>query len=164
MGSPAEILGTGLRLTAPDDDPAACRLLLTDAVLSQSLTKIFVVFTDAKTTKAALNAAARWADELKFEIELIVPHVVPYPLPSASPTIPATFTTAEIRRLISDSGVTPDVHIYLCRDRLQVLRTVLPPRSTVVIGARRGWLPSAAGRLARKLRQIGHLALVVRPA
>jgi hypothetical protein len=48
------------------------------------------------------------------------------------------------------------VRVYLCRDRAEVVRSVLKPHSLVVIGGNRRWWPTREKRLARQLRRSGH--------
>jgi hypothetical protein len=44
----------------------------------------------------------------------------------------------------------------MCRQRLQTLIALLPPRSLVVIGGHKSWWPTKEQRVARELRQAGH--------
>ena len=48
------------------------------------------------------------------------------------------------------------ISIYLCRDPLETLMSVLKPHSLVVVGSCKRWWPTAEKRLAAKLRQAGH--------
>jgi len=163
MGTGSGVLGSALRLVTGRAD-GGCRLVFTDAVLHDTIPKIFVVFTDARGASAALRSAAAWASRLNFGIDLIVPQVVPYPLPAARPAVSIEFTLGEIRRVTMATGIAPDVHVYLCRDPLQTVTEVLPAHSVVVIGARKTWFPSAAARLARQLERRGHVAILAKYA
>ena len=152
-----EILGPALRMAA---ERSGCSLVFTEAVLSEPIPRIFVVFTDPTSTLSALKSAAAWADQLNFGIDVIVPHVVPYPLPVSEPSVAMDVTRAEIRRIVDESGINADVHVYLCRDAFHTLTEVLPPHSTILIGRRITWFSSGATRLARKLRKRGHLVIL----
>jgi hypothetical protein len=44
----------------------------------------------------------------------------------------------------------------LCRDRLETLKSVLNPRSLVVMSGRKRWWPTAEKSLAKTLRRAGH--------
>jgi hypothetical protein len=149
-------LGPALRLA---DEKSGCSLVFTEAVLSEPIPRIFVVHTDPAHTLVALKAAAKWTDELTFGIELIVALVAPYPMPISMPPVSVDFALAEMRRMVADSGVHADVHVYVCRDAFHVLSEVLPAQSTVVLGVKKTWWPSASLRLGRKLNKLGHLTI-----
>jgi len=153
-------MGTFRLVTGQAD--GGCRLIFSDSVLQEASPKLFVVFTDAGGASAALKSAAAWADRLNFGIELIVPQIVPYPLPASQPTVAIEFTLGEIRRLALDTGIAADVHVCVCRDRLQALAEMLPAHSIVVLGARRSVWPTAASRLTRQLRKRGHVAILAK--
>jgi hypothetical protein len=123
--------------------------------------EISVVFTSAEFTVTALRRAAALAGKLDAHITLIVPQVVPFPLPLASPPVLLDFQEARLREIASNSPVETVVRIYLCRSRWEVLQTVLEPHSLVVLGARTEWRWfTRERRLARKLRRAGHEVIV----
>src|SRR5262245_35056391 len=154
-------LGLALRL-AEDHADSKSRLFFTSAVLYRPFSEVFVVFTDTDGTAAALKAACAWADRLKFQIDLIVPQVVPFPLAPTHPAVPIGFISREIRKLVDSIGVDTNVHIYLCRDRVQTLKEVLPRNAIVLLGCRRKRFSWPVWRLARKLQGCGHTILTVR--
>jgi hypothetical protein len=118
---------------------------------------ISVVFTAIDSTLAALKHAGAMANSLGACITLLVPQVVPYPLPLTSPPVLLDFSERRFRVMAGTSQVETRVRIYLCRDRLDTLATVLRPHSLVVIGGRkRWWWPRAEKRLANRLRRAGH--------
>jgi hypothetical protein len=119
--------------------------------------EISVVFTSPEFTVTALKRAAALAGNLDARITLIVPQVVPFPLPLASPPVLIDFQEARLREIASNSPVETVVRIYLCRSRWELLQTVLEPHSLVVLGARAQWRWfTRERRLARKLRHVGH--------
>jgi hypothetical protein len=122
---------------------------------------VFVVFTSIPATMQALKRAAALAENLAGRITLLVPQVVPYPLPLAKPVVGAEFSERRFYALASDSRVETSVRIYLCRDRWDALAQVLKPNSLLVLGEERHWWPTASGRMARKLRRMGHEVVVV---
>jgi hypothetical protein len=93
---------------------------------------------------------------LSARIALLVPQIVPYPLPLETPPVLLDFSEQRLREIAAGSPVRTGVHIYLCRDRLETLRAVLPPRSIVVVGGAKRWWPGSDKRLARQLRRAGH--------
>ena len=118
---------------------------------------ISVVFTSVEATLAALREAGALADRLAARITLLVPQVVPYPLPLQSPPVLLDWSQRRFRVIASESTVETRVQLYLCRDRLQTLKSVLKPRSVIVIGGRRRWWwPTSEEALARTLRRAGH--------
>jgi hypothetical protein len=127
---------------------------------SDSKLDISVVFTSVDTTLAALKEAGNLAASLGGRITLIVPQIVPYPLPLTSPPVLVDFNERRLRVIASQCLVETRVSIYLCRDPLETLQSVLKPHSLVVIGSRKRWWPTAEKRLAKKLRHIGHQVVV----
>jgi hypothetical protein len=121
---------------------------------------ISVVFTSVDATLAALKEAGELASSLGGRITLIVPQIVPYPLPLTSPPVLVDFNERRLRVIASDCRVETRVSIYLCRDALETLKSVLKPHSLVVVGSRKRWWPTVAKRLAKKLRRFGHLVVV----
>jgi hypothetical protein len=120
---------------------------------------VAVVFTSVESTLAALKEAGNLANSLGARITLMVPQVVPYPLPLESPAVPVPFNENRFRVMAAKSPVETSVHIYLCRDRLQTLTSVLKPGSVVVVGGRKRWWPTEETRLARQLRRAGYEVL-----
>jgi hypothetical protein len=118
--------------------------------------QVAVVFTSAASTIAALRKAGALADRLGARITLLVPQIVPYVLPLESPPVLLDFSEARCRQIAMESTVETMVRIYLCRDRLEMLKSVLAPRSLVVVGGRRRWWPTHEKNLARQLRRAGH--------
>ena len=121
---------------------------------------ISVVFTSIEATLTALKEAGNLASSLAARITLIVPQIVPYPLPLTSPPVLIDFSERRLRVIASKSRVETRVSVYLCRDPLETLRSVLKPHSLVVIGSRKSWWPTAEKRLAAKLRHFGHQVVV----
>ena len=118
---------------------------------------ISVVFTSVESTLAALKEAGNLADSLGGRITLLVPQVVPYPLALEAPPVLADFSEKRFRVIARHSLVETNVQIYLCRDKIRMLISVLKPRSIVVLGGRkRWWCPTRDEILAHELRQAGH--------
>jgi len=116
---------------------------------------ISVVFTSVPSTLAALKEAGKLASSLGARITLVVPQVVPYALPLESPPVLVEFNEKRFRTMASQSPVETKVHIYLCRDKLQTLTSVLRPGCIVVLAGRRRWWPTKDECLARQLRRSG---------
>jgi hypothetical protein len=122
----------------------------------ESRLNIVVIFTSSSATVAALMEAGTLAESLNAQITLIVPQVVPYPLPLTSPPVLLDFQENRFREIAKQSPVNVRVQLYLCRDPLETLSTVLKPRSVIVVGGRKRFWPSREKRLVRRLRHAGH--------
>jgi len=124
--------------------------------------RVSVVFTDFTETQRALDRAVELAIDLRAETRIIVPHVVPYPLALECPVVPLEFLCSQLQSLAAAAGADPYIHVYLCRDKVELLLKLLPERSIVVIGARKRWLwPVEAERLARRLDKKGFAVVLV---
>jgi hypothetical protein len=132
-------------------DPASSAIEKTKSRLN-----VAVVFTSVESTLAALRKAGALADRLSGRITLLVPQVVPFALPLTSPPVLLDWNEKRFRVIANESPVETTVRSYLCRDRLETLRTVLAPRSLVVVGSHKRWWPTAEKRLVRQLRRDGH--------
>jgi hypothetical protein len=121
---------------------------------------VIVVFTTVESTVHALRKAGALATRLNAHITLVVPQVVPFPLPLTSPPVLLDFSERRFRVIAAESPVQTTVRLYLCRDQMETLATVLEPNSLIVLGARRRWWPTAEDRLARKLRRAGHQVIL----
>ena len=108
-----------------------------------------------------LRKASSLASSLNCRINLVVPQVVPFPLPLASPPVLLDWNEKRFRVIAGTSPVETTVQIYLCRDRVHTLLKALAPRSLVVVGDRkRWWWPTPEKRLARELRRAGHKVIL----
>ena len=117
---------------------------------------IFVVFTSVESTLVALKEAGTLAASLGARITLLVPQVVPHPLPLEHPNVLIDFNEKRFRVLAGRGPVETQVQIYLCRDRVHTLSSILGPGAIVVLGGRtrRLW-PTRDQLLARELRRAG---------
>jgi len=122
---------------------------------------IAVIYTSIDFTLSALRKAGALANSLNASITLIVPQVVPYPLPLTCPPVPPGFNERSFRILADEGRIETSVRIYLCRDRKELLRTALNPRSLVVIGGKDRWWPTPEKRLADQLRHAEHEVVFV---
>lgn len=124
---------------------------------TDSRLNICVVFTSLEPTLAALHKAGVLASRLSARITLLVAQVVPFPLPLSSPPVLLDWNERRFQRIAAESPVETTVSIYLCRDQVETLTSVLSRHSLVVVGGgRRWWWPAAGKRLAWKLRRAGH--------
>jgi hypothetical protein len=121
---------------------------------------IDVVFTSIETMPAALRLAVGLATRLAARITLVVPQVVPYPLPLESPPVLIDWSERRFSLIAEESSVETSVQIYLCRERIKTIRTVLKPHSVVVIADRKRWWPTWETRLSRVLRRAGHEVII----
>jgi hypothetical protein len=123
-----------------------------------------VIFTDPQGTAAALNVAQCFARQLGARIHLCAAIAVPHQLPLDQPPVSVAFLQENLRNLASrvvEQGYDPEVHVYLCRDRVPALSQLLRANSLIVLGGRKRWWPTAESRLARALRAEGHQVIFV---
>jgi hypothetical protein len=121
--------------------------------------EINVIFTDHRGTLGALKTAGALAHQLLAHINLLVPRVVPYAFPLASPPVSIQFTERrllDLARQGAQGSVVISVQLYLCRDRRLCLLEALRPQSLVVVGGRARWWPTKETKLARMLQFAGH--------
>jgi len=118
--------------------------------------EVFVIFTDAPGTRAALEMAEELAQKLEAHIKLLVPYEVPYNLPLTEPAVPVEFLEGQIRNLACDTRLEVAAHIYLCRHKRRTLEILLRPHSLIVVGGRKRWWPTSAQELGRNLEKAGH--------
>jgi hypothetical protein len=121
--------------------------------------EINVIFTDHRGTLGALKTAGALAHQLRAHINLLVPRVVPYAFPLASPPVSIQFTERRLLDLAHRGAQGPiviSVQLYLCRDPRLCLLEALEPRSLVVVGGRARWWPTKETKLARMLQFAGH--------
>src|SRR5277367_3291382 len=94
------------------------------AVEANSLV-VNVIFTTVQDTLAALRQAAQLANDLHATIQLLVPHVIPYPLELNRPPVTQDFTNRTFRTLAEGNPVPTQVQVILCRTRETALAQVL---------------------------------------
>ena len=123
-----------------------------------------VIFTQQHATAAALKSAQSLARGLGASIRLRAAIVVPLRLPLDQPPVSVRFMERLLCDLVGQpepDGSEVSVHLYVCRDWIETLLQVVRPNSLVVIGGRKHWWPTAASRMARALRGIGHRVVFV---
>ncbi len=117
---------------------------------------LHVVATTDEGTRRALVEASRLCNGSKARVLLLVPHEVSYFGPQVDAT-EALAITDRYRALASTTGVEAIVRLCVCRHLDDVFRWLLGPGAQIVIGGRqRWWWPTAAERLAWRLRRRGH--------
>jgi len=118
--------------------------------------QLFVIFTDAAGTLAALQMADGLAEKLEAHIRLLVPYEVPYALPLTQPAVPVRFLERQIHGIAAMAQGEVAAEIYLCRDKKRTLELLLRPESLILVGGKRHWWPTPSRRLARALQRNGH--------
>jgi len=98
--------------------------------------------------------------ELGAQIEVLAPFVVPYPLDLGHPAVEPNFLE---NKLLSENALLTEVdrvHILLCRDEAEAVVGALPPKSIVVLTARKRWWRTREDCLADALRKAGHHVVI----
>jgi len=119
--------------------------------------EIVVIHTTLKATRHAMGTVLDLAADLHARIRLLAPHVVPFAAFDTPPVSPQ-FLANQLLPLTG--SISTLIDIRLGRDRWEIIQSVLPPRSLVVIGGGRWW-PWRERRLAERLRRQGHNVLFV---
>jgi K+-transporting ATPase KdpF subunit len=124
--------------------------------------EVNVIFTDRRSTLAALREAARLAASLRARICILLPSVVPYPLPLEEAPVSEEHQRKLLRELMGKVEVAASAQIVYCRDYGDVAR-VLPPESLVVLGADAGeWrLRLTTREIRRAVARAGHHLILV---
>ena len=142
--------------------PAAGQPAWPEAEANDNGLNISVIFTCVETTLAALKKAATLAASLGARITLLVMQPVPFPLPLESPPVLLDWSDNRFRTIASQSPLQMMVRLYLCRDTVETLKSVLRQKSVVVIGGRKSSMPfTREKRLARTLRRAGHEVIFI---
>jgi hypothetical protein len=150
--------GDEYRLASPVFSHDAQDHDLVDGHAGQEL-EVFVIFTDAPGTLAALRMADDLAQRLEAHLELLIPYEVPYTLPLRKPAVPVEFLEGQIRNLVRKTRLEVAARIYLCRDTRRALKILLRPHSLIAVGGKKRWWPTPAQTLARHLQREGHCVI-----
>jgi hypothetical protein len=132
----------------------------TDEDAEQRL-EVFVIYTDAQGTVAAIKAAEGLAQQLEARLRLVMPFEVSYSLPLTKPQVPVEFLEGQLRELTAKTGLEVDAQVCLCRHKASALGNLLPPNSLIVLGAKKHWWPTAAQRLSLSLMGDGHKVILL---
>jgi hypothetical protein len=117
--------------------------------------EIAVLFTSARATLSAVEAAVPLMKGLDGRLSLIAAQTVPYPLPLDQPPVSLTFNRQRLVEVAAHSAVEMSVHLCVCRCRSATLLSLLRPGSMLLIGARKTWWPTWERRLAKELCRSG---------
>ena len=116
---------------------------------------MIVIYTGQEETLAALRTAGQLANNLHAAIQLLVPHVVPYPLDLHTPQVATDFVASKFRTLAGGRPTPTRVQVILCREPVNAL-SALNPHSLIVIGNHRRWWNRGESHLIKTLRRQGH--------
>jgi len=115
-----------------------------------------VVATTEEGTRCALRATTHLANGAPVRVLLLVPQVLRVFQPTGSRQ-EAIAITDRYRAIASDVGVDALVRLCVCHRIDDMFRWMLGPRAQIVIGGeRRRFWPTAAERLERRLKALGH--------
>jgi hypothetical protein len=123
---------------------------------------LHVVATTDAGTRRALAEAARLGNGSGVRVLLLVPYVVSF-LRATGDAQEAAAIADRYRALAVDAGVDARVRLCVCRRLDDAFRWMLGPQARIVIGGRqRWWWPTAAERMADRLRRQGRDVLFAR--
>lgn len=109
---------------------------------------VYVLFTSAVDTLAAIRVAARLARAMSAPITLIQFRPTP---------------DREIEAFVARAGAGYDLRVreYLCRDERASIPMAFRGHSLIVVAGRPGWWPTRAERWRRWLEAAGHYVVFV---
>lgn len=123
---------------------------------AKSTSEITVIFTSFELTRKAVMNAGTLAMRLGTHIVVMAAQVVPYPLPLDQPPVPYGFLFRRFEAVIDQFPVKTEFRVFLCRDQLECMKSLLSTGSPVVMGVRKRLWPTREARLARQLRRAGY--------
>jgi hypothetical protein len=124
--------------------------------------RVYVVYTSAEETLAAVHVAAGIAKSLGVPVSLIHFRTVPYALPLEEPNGVDPVERDAFTDRLREAGVDVRIRVYLCSSERQSLPLALKPHSLIVLaGRRRWWLGRPERRLRRMLEAAGYFVLFV---
>jgi len=127
---------------------------------------IGIIYTSIEATICALKAAEILARDIAPMIQLHAAVSVPQRISLSQPPISVPFLRGQLSDMVLTFGSTGYqyvVHIYLCRNRLDALLSVLRPNSVLVVGGYLHLWPTPESRLARALKAAGHSVAFIDP-
>jgi hypothetical protein len=140
-GGPSQAVGAGRPANEADSEPI----------------EVVLIHSNLKGTRCAMATVVELARDLHARIRLLVPEVVPL----ASHEIPPVAPRFLVSQLMPLTGAVQTlIDIRLGSDAWEIVQSVLPPHSLVVIGGSRWW-PRREMRLAKRLQKQGHNVLFV---
>jgi hypothetical protein len=120
---------------------------------------VTVVSTTREGTQAALRLASTLAKDLCLRICLLAVHEVPFHFRLDTPPVSLDFLERTQMEVVAESELSEgqvSIEVFLCRSRKECLRTILRPRSLVIVGGRRRPWRNRARKLERWLAGEGH--------
>ena len=120
--------------------------------------RLFVLFTDAPRTRAALHQARQLSRDLDAAITLLALQHVPYPLPLDQPPVDDAFLARQLAELATVDTTSVDlpveIEICRCREARSVSRALFPPGAILLIGTG-SWFHRKFHKLAAQLTEAG---------
>jgi hypothetical protein len=124
--------------------------------------EITVIFTSFDLTQEAVKSAESLAMRVGVPVAVVAAQVVPYPLPLDRPPVPSGFIFRRFESIVKQLPVKTEFRIFLCRDQMQCLKSILSTDSPVVMGVRKRFWPTRDERLAQRLRCAGYDVTLVK--
>jgi len=123
--------------------------------------ELALLFTSPEVTINALETTAALLAGLNAQINLVALQSVPYALELNNPPVSVHFNEQRLEDIASQSPIETAAHLYICRCPFDTLKSVLKPRSLLIVGTRkRRWI-TWERRLARKLESAGFRVLLL---
>jgi hypothetical protein len=120
---------------------------------------VYVIFTGAEGTLAALRTAGALAKDLHALVSLLAFQHVPLQFLLSQPPISIAFSRQRLVEMVNQAVQPPlaaAARLCLCRNKRLALRQALPPKSLVVIGGKKRAWPTREKELEKQLIRLGH--------
>ncbi len=122
---------------------------------------VYVVFTSADETLAAVRVARDLAEAMGVPLTLIHFRTVPFALPLDQPTGVSPVQTEGFAARLRAQRVNVLARVHLCRDERRTSAVAFKPHSLIVVAGQHSWLPTQADRWRRLLEAAGHFVVFV---
>jgi hypothetical protein len=124
--------------------------------------ELVVLYTGPETTGAVLERAVHLTAGLNATVALVAVCTVPYQSPFGCPLAVRSHLVKRLTELANGCKLPVRAHLVLAPSRNHGFRCFLPPRSPVLIGARRRPWRTPEEKLAGELADNGHRVALFR--
>jgi hypothetical protein len=124
-------------------------------------TSVVVAYDSALPSEELATNLSHLARSSHVRLRIIDLHIVPYGLPLDKPAVLAEHLRERLEDLAQRTNIPVSAEIVYARDWESGLRTVLGPKSLVLLAVKRSWWRIRRNRLADGLRKLGHRVMWV---
>ena len=122
---------------------------------------VYVIVTRESATRAAVRVAHDLSRRMGSSLTVVDFRSVRYPLTPDRSVGESPVQGDEFAAWLKQHNIAARVRVFVCGSPRTAVETAFRPRSLVVLGGRRRWWLTRAGRLRRVLEAAGHFVLFV---